>query len=140
LPRLFCADLVLKDSLPTLDQIDQVERTGRVWRGTLGGGGRTGEVRLREQWIHTERLSTVGQLVSGVAHELNNPLQSVLGFTELLSETEREPQAKRDLGQVRLEAIRAGRIVRNLLAFVRRSSSERSLASLNEIVRTTIST
>ncbi len=96
------------------------------------------EVRLREQLIHTERLSAVGQLVSGVAHELNNPLQSVLGFTELLIETEREPQAKRDLEQVRSEAIRAGRIVRNLLAFVRRSSSERSLASLNEIVRTTI--
>ena len=96
------------------------------------------EVRLREQLIHTERLSAVGQLVSGVAHELNNPLQSVLGFTELLLEVEREPETKRDLEQVRSEAIRAGKIVRNLLAFVRRSSSERFLAHLNDIVRTTL--
>jgi PAS domain S-box-containing protein len=96
------------------------------------------EMRLREQLIHTERLSAVGQLVSGVAHELNNPLQSVLGFTELLIEAEREPQTRRDLEQVRSEAIRAGKIVRNLLAFVRRSSPERFIANLNDIVRTTL--
>ena len=98
----------------------------------------TEEVRLREQLIHVERLSAVGQLVSGVAHELNNPLQSVLGFTELLIEAEQEPQTKRDLEQVRSEAIRAGRIVRNLLTFVRRSSPERFVADLNDIVRTTL--
>jgi PAS domain S-box-containing protein len=96
------------------------------------------EVRLREQLIHTERLSAVGQLVSGVAHELNNPLQSVLGFTELLIEGERDPQTRRDLEQVRSEAIRAGKIVRNLLAFVRRSSPERFLSNLNDIVRRTL--
>jgi PAS domain S-box-containing protein len=96
------------------------------------------EVRLREQLIHSERLSAVGQLVSGVAHELNNPLQSVLGFTELLIESEQEPQARRDLEQIRSEAIRAGKIVRNLLAFVRRSSPERHVSDLNEIVRKTL--
>ena len=42
------------------------------------------ERRLREQLIHSERLSAVGQLVAGVAHELNNPLQAVMGLTELL--------------------------------------------------------
>jgi PAS domain S-box-containing protein len=96
------------------------------------------EVRLREQLIHSERLSAVGQLVSGVAHELNNPLQSVLGFAELLMEGEQRPQARHDLEQVRSEAIRAGKIVRNLLAFVRRSSPERFVSDLNEIVRKTL--
>ena len=163
------ADLLAKESATTLDEIEGIARTHRVWRGTLVHRRKDGstfqsssvivpltderglvthyvaverdisdEVRLREQLIHTERLSAVGQLVSGVAHELNNPLQSVLGFTERLLEAEREPQTKRDLEQVRSEAIRAGKIVRNLLAFVRRSSSERFLAHLNDIVRTTL--
>ncbi|HET9467816.1 MAG TPA: PAS domain S-box protein, partial [Vicinamibacterales bacterium] len=99
----------------------------------------TEELRLRSQLIHSERLSAVGQLVSGVAHELNNPLQSILGFTELLIDAEERPEMRRDLEQVRSEAIRAGKIVRNLLAFVRRSSSERTIASVNDIVKTTIS-
>ena len=99
----------------------------------------TEELRLRSQLIHSERLSAVGQLVSGVAHELNNPLQSILGFTELLIDAEDRPEMRRDLEQVRSEAIRAGKIVRNLLAFVRRSSSERTIASVNDIVKTTIS-
>ena len=76
-----------------------------------------------------------GQLVSGVAHELNNPLQSILGFTELDAEV--RPELRRDLEQVRSEAIRPGKIVRNLLAFVRRSSSERTIVAVNEIVKRT---
>ncbi len=99
----------------------------------------TEELRLRSQLIHSERLSAVGQLVSGVAHELNNPLQSILGFTELLIDAEERPELRRDLDQVRSEAIRAGKIVRNLLAFVRRSSSERTIADINDVVKTTIS-
>jgi PAS domain S-box-containing protein len=98
----------------------------------------TEEIRLRGHLIHSERLSAVGQLVSGIAHELNNPLQSILGFTELLIDAEERPEPRRDLEHVRREAVRAGKIVRNLLAFVRRSSTERSVADINEIVKTTI--
>jgi PAS domain S-box-containing protein len=98
----------------------------------------TEELKLRGQLIHSERLSAVGQLVSGIAHELNNPLQSILGFTELLMDAEERPEMRRDLEHVRSEAIRAGKIVRNLLAFVRRSSSERSTTTVNEIVKGTL--
>lgn len=98
----------------------------------------TEDVRLREQLIHTERLSAVGQLVSGVAHELNNPLQTIMAFSDLLIPAERRQQTRRDLEQIRTEAQRAGKIVRNLLTFVRRSASERSAVDLGEVVRRTV--
>jgi two-component system NtrC family sensor kinase len=94
----------------------------------------TEDLRLRQQLIHTERLSAVGQLVSGVAHELNNPLQSILGFSELLIESEQRRSTRRDLERVRDEAERAGKIVGNLLAFVRRTSVERIEADFNDLV------
>ena len=92
---------------------------------------------LREQLIHSERLSAVGQLVAGIAHEINNPLQAVLGFTELLIGTETSPDIQRDLEQIRVDANRAAKIVRHLLLFARRSTLERSVADLHELVRST---
>ena len=96
------------------------------------------ERRLREQLIHSERLSAVGQLVAGVAHEINNPLQAVMGFTELLIETEDRPNVRADLEQIRTDARRAAKIVHNLLVFARRETLERSVADVNELVRTTL--
>ena len=93
--------------------------------------------RLREQLIHSERLSAVGQLVAGVAHEINNPLQAVMGFTELLIGSDTNPEIRRDLEQIRSDADRAAKIVRHLLQFARRSTLERAVADLNEIARAT---
>jgi PAS domain S-box-containing protein len=96
------------------------------------------ERRLREQLMHSERLSAVGQVVAGVAHEINNPLQAVMGFTELLIEAEDRPQVRSDLEQIRTDARRAAKIVHNLLLFVRRETLERAVADLNEVVRSTL--
>jgi PAS domain S-box-containing protein len=98
----------------------------------------TNETQMREQLIHSERLAAVGQLVSGVAHELNNPLQAVVGFTELLMDGETRSEKIADLELVRAEANRAAKIVRNLLAFVRRSATERAICDVNDIVRSAV--
>jgi PAS domain S-box-containing protein len=98
----------------------------------------TDEMRLREQLIHSERLSAVGQLVSGVAHELNNPLQSVIGFTELVLDGEHDARARGDLEQIKREAMRAAGIVRNLLAFVRRSPTANTDEDVNAVVQAAV--
>ena len=116
----------------------------------VDGGGRithfvvvirdiTEELRLREQLVRGERLSALGEFVSGVAHEINNPLQTVIGSLELALDQHPEPPMRADLERARFEAGRAGRIVRNLLRFVRQAPNERLLLDLNEIVKATMS-
>jgi two-component system NtrC family sensor kinase len=98
----------------------------------------TEELRLRDQLVQSERLSAIGELVAGVAHEINNPLQTIVGCIELLLEENAPAEDhRRDLQLVRQEAARAGQIVRNLLAFVRRGSPDRVATDLNQVVRAT---
>jgi len=98
----------------------------------------TDELRLRDQLVHSERLSAIGELVAGVAHEINNPLQTIVGSVELMMDEVTTPTLQRDLDVVRREAARAGQIVRNLLSFVRRSAPDRGQIDLNEVLRAVI--
>ncbi len=98
----------------------------------------TDELKLRDQLVHSERLSAIGELVAGVAHEINNPLQTIVGSVELMMEEPTTPAMQRDLDLVRREAARAGQIVRNLLSFVRRSTPDRTAVDLNQIIRATV--
>ena len=96
----------------------------------------TDDLALRDQLVHSERLSAIGELIAGVAHEINNPLQTIIGCTELMLD-EPDSSNRQDLELVRKEAMRAGQIVRNLLAFARRGVSDRAPIDLNDLVRAT---
>jgi PAS domain S-box-containing protein len=98
----------------------------------------TDELKLRDQLVQSERMSAVGELVAGVAHEINNPLQTIVGCVDLMLDEHRDPALRRDLELMRREAARAGQIIRNLLSFVRRSAPDRASTDLNDIVRATV--
>jgi two-component system NtrC family sensor kinase len=90
--------------------------------------------RLREQVTQSERLSSLGRMIAGVAHELNNPLTAVIGYAQLLSTTPPGDKTAARLDTVRKEAERCRRIVQNLLRFARPRGPERRGVSWNEMI------
>jgi PAS domain S-box-containing protein len=93
------------------------------------------EERFRqERFFLTERLASVGEMAAGVAHELNNPLTSVIGLSQLLVEEDLDKGIKEDLDAIYSEARRAGNIVKNLLTFARKHAPERQLVDLHNVV------
>jgi signal transduction histidine kinase/ActR/RegA family two-component response regulator len=94
--------------------------------------------RLQDQLIQSEKMSAIGQLIAGIAHDLNNPLASVVGFADFLTEVPNVPPSIREpLTVVREEAERASSIVRNLLGFARKQEHQRRPTALKPLLDAT---
>jgi two-component system, NtrC family, sensor kinase len=94
---------------------------------------------LQQQLIQSEKLSAIGELISGIAHELNNPLTGVMGYSQLLQlRKDLDERAKENLLKINNLALRCQKIVQNLLSFARKQKPERTLSDINEILEKTV--
>ena len=98
----------------------------------------TMEKKLEQQIIQSERLAAMGQMIGGFAHELNNPLTSILGMSELLQEGETSEARRKQITVLHQQARRAAEIVQNLQYFARPPAPGRSQVNLNELVQRTV--
>jgi PAS domain S-box-containing protein len=115
------------------------DKDGKIDGVVISGRDVTDLKRLEEQLIQAEKLAAMGQMLAGVAHELNNPLTAILGVTELLRERETsDDTVKRQLDLTHRQARRAARIVQNLLEFSRPASPLKKPLDLNNLVERTL--
>ena len=98
----------------------------------------TTEKKLEQKIIQSERLAAMGQMIGGFAHELNNPLTAILGYAELLQESQPNDSARKQIADLHKEARRAAEIVQNLQYFARPPALGRSQVDLNELVHRTV--
>jgi two-component system NtrC family sensor kinase len=93
---------------------------------------------LQRELIRQEKLVGVGQLVAGMAHELNNPLTAVLGYAEILGDTASDPQVRQQASVIQRESLRMKRIIENLVRFAKQEPTEPKVLSLKTTLHETL--
>jgi PAS domain S-box-containing protein len=115
------------------------KETGKIDGVVISARDVTELKRLEEQLIQAEKLAAMGQMLAGVAHELNNPLTAILGVTELLRDGEGvQENTKRQLELTHRQARRAARIVQNLLEFSRPAAPQKKPVNVNSLIERTL--
>jgi signal transduction histidine kinase/CheY-like chemotaxis protein len=155
-PQVFSApwkSFVDGAGVPGHDELEMMRPARRVlerfFRPVLDAEGRplgwlelfsdvTSERQIQSKLLRTEKMAALGQLVSGIAHELNNPLTAIMGYAQLLLGHGLNPSQLSEARNVYHEAERARRIVKNLLYFARENRSERVRTDLNEVIERTL--
>jgi signal transduction histidine kinase len=129
----------LKTYVQTLEQ-RVAERTRELAEANRRLNTSLEEIRTtQERLIQSEKLSALGELISGVAHEINNPLTVVRGYAELLTiKQDHPPEVRSMLNEIWREAGRCSQIVKNLLSFARKQKPEKSYTDMNAICRQTL--
>lgn len=111
---------------------------GKVF-GSLGLIRDMREVKvLQESLVQSEKLSSVGEMAAGFAHELNNPLTAIIGYSNILMEKNVSPEIEKQIRIINQQSQRCQNIISNLLMFSRRYESKKEKIDLNELVKTTI--
>ena len=114
------------------------DETGRITGVIASARDITEQQRLQQQLIQSERLAAMGQMIAGVAHELNNPLTAILGVTEMLRDQSKDETASRQLDLAHRQARRAAHIVQSLLVFSRPSTPRNTLLHLPDLLQRTV--
>ena len=114
------------------------DEAGRITGVIASARDITEQQRLQQQLIQSERLAAMGQMIAGVAHELNNPLTAILGVTELLRDQSSNETQTRQLDLAHRQARRAAHIVQSLLVFSRPSTPRTTLLHLPDLLQRTL--
>jgi PAS domain S-box-containing protein len=112
-----------------------MDASGRIAGVIAAARDTTDSKRMEQQLIQNERLAAMGQMIAGVAHELNNPLTAVLGVTELLRDSTGDDSARRQLEIAHRQARRAAQIVQSLLTFSRPPQPRKICLNLSELIQ-----
>jgi two-component system NtrC family sensor kinase len=115
-----------------------VDAEGKITGVIISVRDITIERKLEQQVVQSERLAAMGAMIGGVAHELNNPLTSILGVSELLQDTETNETSRKQLAMLQQQARRAAEIVQNLTYFARPPAPGKSRINLVEVVERTL--